>query len=167
MLKEMCAAMQVLGLGSSPYVALHVRTGFAGMPYEEQVNHPKLVKDESNWILALHCAVKMADNLSGNNLTNIFLATDSTLVKKMASKGYGTRVRTLNNHLLHVDKMVKIPHPLSAEEKEGKMVIWVEFLLLAQGKISVWGKSGFSWAAGLLCGLWTGSKNVINMDSCY
>ena len=165
LLMQMFAAMQVLGLGPSPYVALHVRTGFADMPYEEQLNHPKLVKNESNWIMALHCAVKMADNLSGNNLT-VFLATDSTLVKEIASSRYGTRVRTLNNHLIHVDKMVKTPHPLSAEEKEGQVVVWVEFLLLAQGKMSVRGESGFPWAAGLLCGLWTGSKNVINMDSC-
>ena len=119
-----------------------------------------------DWKLALHCAVKMADNLSGNNLTNVFLATDSTLVKEMALREYGNRVRTLNNHILHVDKMFKVPHPLSAEEKEGKMVVWIEFLFLAQGKISMWGKSGFPWTAGLLCRLRTGSKNVTHTDSC-
>lgn len=166
-LNELSTAAEVLGLTHSPYVAVHVRTGFAGMqPYEELIHHPKLQQNDSYWEVALQCAVRAADELQGKNMTYIFLATDSKLVKQMALSKYGMRVRTLNNVLLHVDKLEKDPHTLSAEEQEGLMVVWVEFLLLAQGKMLVMGESGFPLAAGLLCGLHDRSRTVRKIDSC-
>lgn len=166
-LEEMSAAAEVLGLNHSPYVSVHVRTGFAGMPaYEELIHHPKLQQNDSDWKLALHSAVKASDELPGMNMTYIFLATDSKLVKEMALSKYGMRIRTLRNVLVHMDRLQKEPHSLSAKEKEGLMVMLVEFFLLAQGEVLVRGESMFSRIAGLLCGLHGRSMIMKKIDNC-
>ena len=166
-LEGMSAAMEVLSLNHSPFVAVHVRTGFASMqPYEELKHHPAFLQNDSDWKHALHCAVKAANELLGKNTTYVFLTTDSYLVKEMALSKYGMRIRTLKNILIHVDMLEKEPHTLSAEEKEGFIVVWVELLLMAQGEILVMGESGFSQTAGLLCGLHDGSRAIRKIDNC-
>ena len=157
-------ASEVLGLHVFPYTALHIRTGFAGnKQYEELVQHPKLQHSDTEWDSALACAVFTADRLVGKG-SLVFLATDSLLVKYMALTKYGSRIRTLNNTLIHVDKLGKTSHFSDAIEREGVMVLWVEFLLLAQAKVQVRGESGYPWTAGLLCGL-HGSW-VVNSTNC-
>lgn len=158
--KEMLLAMDSLGLGVAPYTALHIRTGFAGMQqqFEELMRHPKLEQNVSKWQSALQCAQEVASKHLGHG-SPVFLATDSNLVKDIAISKYSSRIRTLRNSLVHVDKLKKEPHVPEGTEVEGLLVVWVEFLLLAQADVLVRGESGYSWTAGLLCGL-HGNKTV-------
>ena len=165
--RELAAAGRTLKLTRTPYVAVHVRTGFADTPpYEELVSHPKLQQNDSEWRATLECAVKVANSFPGKNNTYIYLATDSKLVKQIALSKYGMRIRTLNNILLHVDRLDKDPHPIWADETEGLLVVWVEFLLLSRSRIMVRGDSSFAEVAGLLCGMYNGSMNVKHVYDC-
>lgn len=159
--EEVELAREVLGLASpTPYTALHVRTGFAGMSHHvELVRHPKLEHNITVWQSSLKCAFQTADRRLGNGSV-LFLATDSYLVKDMAVALYGARVRTLRNYLLHVDKLEKESSlELGASEREGVWVVWVEFLLLAQAEVLVRADSGYSVVAGLVAGM-DGNRTV-------
>ena len=161
-LEEMQVALGVLGL-QSPYTALHLRTGFAGMAHQELKRHPKLMHDTSDWHSGLQCALSVADKMTGDNGSGlVFLATDSNLVKDLATAKYGHRVHTLRNSLIHVDKVAKQSHVVSTDEAEGMVVVWVELLLLARAEVLVRGESGYSWTAGLLCGLNDNRTVLIN-----
>ena len=154
LLDEVEVARETLGL-TGPYTALHLRTGFAGMSHHEELyRHPKLQQNVSQWHSIMDCAAKTANRQLGNS-SLVYLATDSNLVKKMAAVRYPDRFRTLQNSLVHVDKLgTKKGWKLGeSDEREGVIVVWVELLLLAQAKVLVSGESGFSWTAGLVCGM--------------
>ena len=111
----------------------------------------------------LKCAVQTADSFHGPS-SPILLATDSMIIKHMAVSKYGGRFRTLNNRLLHVDKMDKIPHHLQENEVEGVVFTWVDMLLLAESHVQVGGTSGYIWAANLFCYL--PDDRRINAETC-
>ncbi len=162
--EEVRAAQNVLGLAhSSPYLSLHIRTGFAGMDHVELVRDPKLMQSNEEWSAALKCGVTTADRLLGKD-SIIFLATDSNLVKQMVASKYGERIRSLENTLVHLDKVHNFVVS-SGEEREGIMVMWVEFILLAQAGIQVRGDGGYSWMAGLLCGI--DDSKTVHLDHCF
>ena len=163
LLQDLFISKQLLKLRSHNYVGVHIRTGFVGVQHvHDESIHPKLTKGEKNWKAALDCAVSMADKHLGNK-SLIFLATDSLVVKDMATKMFGKRFRTFNNYLLHVDKMNRNKTP-SKQEKEGALYTLVDFFLLAQSYILVRGGSGYPWIAGLLCNL--PNERLINSGSC-
>ena len=149
LLAEVADARNVLDLGGK-YVAVHVRTGFAGELHEEIVDHPKLVRKLEDWERVLQCGVEAADRYLGKN-SHIFLATDSFIVKHLALTKYGERYRTLDNTLLHLDRMEKHPHYPYPNETEGTLSTWVDFLLLAESYVQVRTDSGYAFVAGELC----------------
>lgn len=164
LLREVERAGRTLALSNQLYTSLHIRTGFAGsMHAQENVQMPKLVRDKQSWTDMLKCAVKTANSLLGTS-SPILLATDSKIVKHMAVTQYGSRFRTLDNMLLHIDKMDKIPHPLQESEVEGLTSTWVDMLLLAESHVQVGGTSGFIWAASLFCYL--PNERRISADTC-
>ena len=168
-------AMHSIGLDGRKYVAVHVRTGFVGSNLEksESANHQKCIRKKEQWEQILNCAVSVANSNSGQN-SSIFLATDSKLVKDLAAKKFGSRFKTLDVVLTHVDRIDKIHGP-GTVEREGIMSAWVDFFLLAQSYAQVrasgdriWG-SGFDLGASHLCGLpsnrrFNGLKNCASED---
>ena len=66
----------------------------------------------------LKCAVTTANQWLGPS-SLLFLATDSPLVKHLAVTKYGGRFRSLDNTLLHIDRMENYPHDLLQNETEG------------------------------------------------
>ena len=154
------AVKQHLGLDGVRYVGVHIRTGFVGMVHQEDSNHPKLLHLRGEWEAVLDCAVAMAARHLGNGGL-LFLASDSVLVKQMASVKYGSRVRTQNITLQHLDRLLKKPPDKSREELERSVVegMWTDLLLLAESYLLVTTDSGFGALAGLLCGL-TNSKTL-------
>ena len=159
---ELQLARDTLGL-TGPYTALHVRTGFVGMAHKEHSNLSKLKHSSSQWAASYHCAVSTADRSLGKN-SLIYLATDSDKVKDLAIHIYPHRFRTLNNALVHVDKLPHLKQAsdsLETNEEEGILVVWIELFLLAQANTIVRGGSGYSWIAGHLCGLKNDKKNNI------
>ena len=144
------SAHRVLGLGHQKYVGVHIRTGLAGSPLQETVKHPKLLKQKKDWVNILKCAVDISTNHLGPSSV-IFLATDSTLVKRIAVDKYGGQIRTLDNTVAHLDRMDKFPHTPYKNESEGTLASWVDFILLAESYLQVRTNSGFPAVAGQLC----------------
>ncbi len=153
LMAEVAVAQQVLGLGSLTYTGVHVRTGFAGTTSQESVDHPKLIRYPWQWDRVLQCAAITADeHVDENSL--IFLATDSPLVKHMALSAHGSRLRTLDNSVLHLDRLGKIPHDQFANETEGTLSVFVELILLAQAHVQVCSPgSGYTLVSTQLCSL--------------
>lgn len=143
-----------LGLEGVLYVGIHIRTGFVGTAHQEDSDHPKLLHLKSQWETVLDCAIAVAArNLGDDGL--LFLASDSVLVKEMASLKYGSRVRTQNITLQHIDKLPKKPTDNGGDELELSAIegMWTDLLLLAESYLLVATDSGFSSLAGHLCGL--------------
>ena len=161
-LEEVAKAKMALKLTNQVYVGLHLRTGFAGNLFHSE-KHPKVVKDREIWKKALQCAVSSADKYIGND-SLIFLATDSNIVKEMAIKRYGTRFRTLNNYVIHIDH-IHNQRKLRMHEKEGVLFTLVDLILLAESYVQVRGVSGYSWLASLLCGPLP-NDHLINSRTC-
>ena len=164
-LRQVQLARDALGL-TGPYTALHVRTGFVGMPHDEHSGLCKLVRDSKKWLENYRSAVSAADRSLGKN-SPIYLATDSNKVKDLAIQKYPHRFRSLNNALVHVNALTKYykTDSLKTSAEEGILVVWVEMMLLAQANTLVRGESGFSWIAGLLCGL-SGNRTVVTSHLC-
>ena len=166
-------AKHSMGLDGPKYVAIHVRTGFVGSNLVKSENGRKCIRNKKQWEQMLNCAVSVANSNSGQN-SSIFLATDSKLVKDLAVKMYGSRFKTLDVILTHVDRVDKKLGPKTAE-REGLMSAWVDFFLLAQsyaqvraGGDWVWG-SGFDLGPSHLCELpsnrrFNGLKNCTSED---
>ena len=164
LLEEVARAGSTLALSGQLYSSVHIRTGFAGSKQShESIKLPKFVREKETWEAMLKCAVKTANSSLGPS-SPILLATDSWIIKHMAVSQYGGRFRTLDNILLHIDKMAKIPHLLEENEREGVISTWVDMLLLAESYVQVGGTSGYIWAAGLFCYLPTERK--INAETC-
>ena len=161
LVKELSRAKAALRINDYPYTAVHLRTGFVGnnLIYD---SHHKMIRKKGYWMSVLKCAVSTADQFLGQNRL-IFLATDSKLVKEMAIKTYGARVRTLNNYLLHVDKIDKAKMP-PHKVKEGVLHSLIDLLLLAQSYVQIRGHSAYPWVAGLLCGI--PNEHLISSGNC-
>ena len=163
LVEEVERASHTLAL-NQPYTSLHIRSGFAGSKQlHETIQLPKFVREKERWANMIKCAVQTADSFLGSS-SPIMLATDSRIIKHMAVTKYGGRFRTLDNTLLHIDKMNKVPHRLRGREMEGVVFTWVDILLLAESHVQVGGTSGYFWAAGLFCRL--PGERIINADTC-
>lgn len=153
LMAEVAVAQQVLGLEGLKYTGVHMRTGFAGTPLQETVDHPKLIRKPEQWQRMLQCAVVSADEHLGKD-SAIFLAADSPLVKHLALSTYGSRFRALDNAIVHLDKMAKFPHELFANETEATLSVFVELVILAQSHVQVCSPgSGYAMVATQLCSL--------------
>ena len=153
LIKELRAAKRLLGIEGVKYIGVHVRTGFVGTRDEETSGHPKLLHHSSQWQAVLDCAVAMADSHLGNG-SNIFLASDSLLVKRMALLQFGSRVKFQDTLLGHLDSLSKKPLDDKGEESERIVQgMWVDLLMLAESYVLVTTDSGFGALAGFICHL--------------
>ena len=160
LLNEMELSRKMLGLDSSPYVALHLRTGFVGAKFTE--DRPRWDRTPTVWESAFRCAINAADkHLENDSL--VFLATDSDKAKDFGISVYGNRIRTLRNPIIHLDNVI---HPNREDEKLAILTIWVEYLLLAQAEFLVLGRSGLAWTAGQLCGLFGNNRTLSIHQDC-
>ena len=166
LLAELGAARQVLGLDNQQYVGVHIRTGFAGSVQQESVKHPKLFRGAWQWDKTLSCAHRHATELLGSSAL-LFLATDSNLVKNktLDTQRYRGRFRSLNNSVVHLDRLKKIPHNVKEFETEGIMTAWIDLVLLAESYSLVRGESGFPFLAQSLC--FIPRTKVINGLGCH
>lgn len=151
LLVELGTARKALGLNNQQYVGVHIRTGFAGSVKQESVNHPKLFRNMWQWDNTLSCAHKyVTKELSSSSF--LFLATDSYLVKiKTLDARYRHQFRSLDNTVVHLDKIDKFPHDAEDFETEGVLNTWIDLILLAESYSLIHGRSGFSLLAQSLC----------------
>ena len=165
LLSEVVSARRVLGLNDQEYIGVHVRTGFAGSALQENVNHPKLLRRVRDWEQMLSCAHRIATEKLGSH-SLLFLATDSYLVKNLSlnMQRYHGQFRTLDNSVVHLDKLEKHPHDIKYFEIEGVFSAWIDLILLAESHSLVQGDSGFSFLAQNLC--FKPRENVVNRLDC-
>lgn len=172
-----------LGILSVPYMAIHLRTGFFGMEQDEgsHFHSRKAYRNPRDWEKTMACSIALARKLLGKN-RSIYLATDSNVVKELATYKYGQRIKTANFTLQHVALTTHKPSQhvgkglnkqtviLANGSKEvasvggidGYMATWVDFLLMARASALVHSISGFSVTAGQFCSI----RNQYHVPNC-
>ncbi len=138
-IKEVESAKKVLQMNNTPFLGIHLRTGFVG---SKRINDSYQVK-ESSWMKSLDYAVHRADRQIGNK-SLIFLATDSDIAKEMAIAKYGLRFRNLDMEATHIDK---------TSEENGIVYMLVDLLILAQSYVHIRRISGFSFVSESICSI--------------
>ena len=61
------------------------------------------------------------------------------------------RFRTLDNSLVHLDRLEKYPHDIEEFEREGVLSTWIDLILLAESHSLVHEGSGYAFLAQSLC----------------
>ena len=139
-----------IGLSGHDYLAIHLRTGFVGTSYEENVSSKKTYKKDT-WEQLLKFSLEYADKKVGRN-SSVYLATDSYVAKEWAVQK-SQRVKVINMNLLHVAIQRSWSDNVSTGTGNGYLAIWIDFLLLARARVLVHGISSFSSNAGRLCSI--------------
>ena len=127
----------------------------------------KIIRDQDAWRLALDCVMELANTFLGKNSLILYLATDSYLVKKIATERYPSRIITLDIRLSHTalegntssvikNEQVRTDHKLG-HSLDGiflddyNALPWLEFVLLARSQSMLHGRNGFSVMARYYC----------------
>ena len=132
-----------LNLHGEKYVALHIRTGNFN---DTLVEHPKTKRfaTSSRVTKAIECAMKQADEHIGPN-SAIAVVSDSASLKQTIAKDY-TRVRVLDNEIVHVDKTEEL-------DKSGMLGTWQDVIIMAEAYIVVYSHSSFPLLSLAMCGV--------------
>ena len=143
-----------LNLHGEKYVALHIRTGNFN---DTLVEHPKTHRfaTSSRVTEAVDCALKQADKHIGLNGA-IVLVSDSASLKQTIAKDY-TRVRVLDNEIVHVDKTEEL-------DKSGMLGTWQDVIIMAEAYIVVYSHSSFPLLSLAMCGV--PKERIINFRDC-
>ena len=150
-----------LGLHNNKYLAIHLRTGYIGTPFQESwgarwtFNHVKLFFDTKSWEAILEHSVKLATEHLGPNAP-IYLATDSYMTVELALDKYGDRIKTstlaIQPHSATTHDLNSGPYCRSEMESDDRhLSFWVDFFMLGRAYIMVHGYSSFAMSAGWLC----------------
>jgi len=152
---------RTLGIYENKYLAIHLRTGYIGTPFQESwgtrwtFNHVKLFFDTKSWQAILEHSVKLATDHLGP-AAPIYLATDSYMTVELALSKYGDRIKTSS---LDIQPHSATTHNSNSGPKCGSEVdsddkhlsFWVDFFMLGRAYIMVHGYSSFAMSAGWLC----------------
>ena len=178
-LEKVDQAQKQIGIFDTPYVGVHIRTGFFGTKYQEvgKFSRFKISRADDKWQSTMSCSTRLASKLLTPDAP-VYLATDSYMVKTQAAKGYGSQIRSINVTLQHVALLKETKHSkhklgsvsitragstskntepdeirgiTTLSGVDGYMATWVDFLLLARADILVHSISGFSTVAGQFC----------------
>ena len=181
---------QKLGVLNTPYLAVHIRTGFFGMKQDEgsRFHSRKAFRNPIDWEKTIKCSIRLSKRLLGQKHP-IYLATDSNVVKELAITKYGRRIKVAYFTLQHVaitkpnlsqharnepweqitnltkgkgSKSVDNVKPVNVDDIDGHMSSWVDFLLMARSSALVHSISGFAVTAGQFCSI----RNQYHMPSC-
>lgn len=172
---------QKLGVLDTPYLAIHMRTGFFGMEQDEgsRLHSRKAFRNPIDWDKTITCSIKLSNQLFGKKHP-IYLATDSNVVKKLAVTKYGRKIKVAHFALQHValtkhnlsqylrnesqeqitnftqgsrSLAMDSANSVSVDDIDGHMSSWVDFLLMARSSALVHSISGFSVTAGQFCSI--------------
>ena len=149
-----------LGLYNEAYLAVHLRTGYAGSPSQEKAisrwmnKNSKMYIDEKSWKVVLrHSLTLAAENLGPSPL--VYLATDSNKALEFAISMYGDRIRT-SNLTIQPHSSQSTPNSGSycgseVDSDDRHLSFWVDFFMLGRAYVMVHGLSSFAMSAGWLC----------------
>ena len=163
LVKEVDKISQHMGIRNSRYLAVHLRTGFKGMPHEESFGtrwyfrNYKMFDEIYIWDGILEYGFELATRKLGSD-SIVYLSTDTHVAKERYLEKYGNRLKVTN--------LTEI-HPIYSRSKcEGRdksrnsqtqsvygdphVTMWIDFFLLGRADIMVHGDSAFSENAGFL-----------------
>ena len=146
-------AEKQMGIFKRKYVAVHLRTGFVGTKFQEEVIGEKKGFKQDKWENILRGSLEIADKKIGNQ-SLIYLATDSYTAKEWAVQ-YSKRIKVIDMKLQHIAVQESWYNTTTrmTDYNDGFMATWIDLLLLARAQILVHGISGFSIAAGSFCSI--------------
>lgn len=166
LMSEVDRVSRSLGLDNKRYIAVHLRTGFKGMPYEESYmtrlihRNWKFFDDVNVWDGIMAHSFDLADRMIGTN-SSVYLCTDTDVAKERFLKMYGDRLKVANLSLTHSahsrskcagEEIIEANEKLTPETREATPSIyndpyismWIDFLLLSRAHVMVHGDSSFS-----------------------
>ena len=133
-----------LNLHGKRYVALHIRTGQFDDNLTEAPVHNRFVHSPSSIKLAVECAIRQADKHIGPD-GMVVVVSDSMSLKQRLVKEY-SRVKALDNLIVHVDKTVKL-------DNNGMLSTWQDIIIMAEAHLILYHKSSFPLLSMAMCGI--------------
>ena len=158
LVKEVDKISRSMGIENNKYLAVHLRTGFKGMPHEESFatrwyfRNYKMFDETYIWDGIMEYSFNLATTKIGADSV-VYLSTDTDVAKERFLKKYG--------HRLKVTNLTKI-HPIYSRSRcEGQrsymdndqnlsvyndpyVSMWIDFFLLGRSHIMVHSDSAFS-----------------------
>lgn len=137
-----------LGLHGKDYLSLHLRTGFTGASYQEKWTsrylhgESKLFDTEKEWDCFIKHSIELRNEILGS-MAPIYLSTDSNLVKKRVKSRYSNHHFVFGNLALMHSGMHQ-NYAAGNVELDGHLAMWLDFFMLADGKVIVHPSSSFS-----------------------
>ena len=150
--------MKKIGLLASPYITVHIRTGFLGTLNESRRVFDKFTHQNA-WKVLVECGIRKAENLRSGS-TPVLLITDSNIVKDWAKELYQGRVLVTEGESVHIDKVHSVSQIRESEERAG-----VELLMMARSSaLGLSTFSGFCRTAIYMCAV---PQNRLFWSSCH
>ena len=168
LLNEVDRVSRSLGIEDTRYVAVHLRTGFKGMPYEESYatrlihRNWKVFDDIEVWDSIMAHGFDLADRIIGVG-SPVYLCTDTDVAKEHFLRKYGNRLKVADLSLTHSahsrskcagQEIIKIQEPTKSFEirkisetsiyDDPYVSMWIDFFLLSRSHVMVHGDSSFS-----------------------
>lgn len=147
-----------MGIENRKYLAVHLRTGFKGMPHEESAGtrwyfrNYKMFDEPYIWDGILEYSFKLANSKMGAD-SIVYLSTDTDVAKKRFLEKYGHRLKVTNLTEIHpIYSRTRCEGQSSYTDGDEALsvyndpyvVMWIDFFLLGQAHIMVHGDSAFS-----------------------
>ena len=166
LMNEVDRVSRSLGIENKRYIAVHLRTGFKGMPYEESYmtrlihRNWKVFDDIEIWDGIMAHSFNLADKMIGTD-SSVYLCTDTNVIKERFLKMYDGRLKVADLSLTHSahsrskcvgEEIIEandgpIPETSIATPSiynDPYVSMWIDFLLLSRAHVVVHGDSSFS-----------------------
>ena len=141
------------------YLAVHLRTGFKGMPHEESFatrwyfRNYKVFDEAYIWDGILDYSFDLAKRINGPD-SIVYLSTDTDVAKERYQKKYGSQLKVTNLTEIHpIYSRSKCEGQASSGADDNNALsvysdpyvsMWVDFFLLGRAETMVHGDSAFS-----------------------
>ena len=159
LVNEVDRIMSSLGLQNQKYLAVHLRTGFYGMPYQESAatrflhRNWKMFDVPSVWDPLMERSFDLANQRIGPD-SPVYLSTDTDMAKRRFRPKYGNRLRLVNSSATHSAFVRNKCEGHSSQNEEEQfspsdpyMSMWIDFFLLGRAHVMVHSESSFSVSA--------------------
>lgn len=162
LVSEVDKVVTSLGIGEGQrYLAVHLRTGFKGTPYEESAatrwlhRNWKMFDNVKVWDRIMAHSFQLASQKIGPNAT-VYLSTDTDVAKERFVKKYRGRLKVISSTATHSAFVRSNCNRQNTQTgdyfspSDPYMSMWIDFFLLGKAFVILHGESSFSVAASFL-----------------
>ena len=159
LITEVDRVAKSLGIEDNNYLAVHLRTGFKGMPYEESfatrwlLRNWKMFDDINIWDRIMAEGFKIVEERISPNAP-VYLSTDTEVAKERFLKKYPGRLKVINSTATHSAFVRSKCEGQSTQTSDVQfspsdpyMSMWIDFFLMGRAHVLMHGESSFSIAA--------------------